>query len=904
MGNFPRPAGLPFSFSIMMKPRSGSFLQAALMFALGLGVSARAEDYSLTTFAGVSTVTNGADGTPGSFNGPYGVAIDAQKNLYVTDTQNNTIRKITPARVVSTLAGAVGQAGSANGTGAVARFNFPVGIGVDAAGNVYVSEVTNSVIRRITPAGEVTTFAGAVLQFGAVDGPAATARFTLPRGLAVDGAGNLYVADGGNHTIRRITAAGTVSTLAGSAGQPGTANGTGADARFNVPFGVAVDGAGNVYVADSENHTIRRVTSTGVVTTLAGQPGISGSTDGAAAVARFNQPRGVAVDQAGNLYVADYGNSTIRHIATNGTVTTIAGTAGTQGDVDSVGASAQLYAPTGIVADNTTFYVADTMNNLVRRGRPASAAALPTISVQPLNQEVSVGQSVTLSVVASGNGLTYQWLRNGLPIAGATAASYTLASPQVADTGAFTVRVVGSDGAITSAAGNVAVLPVEVGGIAVTARPLSQAVATGERVTFSVTAQGSGLTYQWLRDGATLTGATTPSYTIAAAAAGDAGTYAVRISAGTASVTPSAKLLVGGSSGTGTTLRITTQPTAGSVTVGRGVTMTVVATGTSLTYQWFKDGVPIAGATSASFSIASAQTANAGSYFVRVASGAISADSSPATLIVVSEEQPPPPPPPPPPAGARLSNLSVRTSLPANERLIVGMTMSGGAGNVLVRAVGPTLGAFGVGSAMADPRLELYLGQTRVFENDNWGADLAATFATVGAFGLNAGSRDAAFVRSIESGVTAQAVGAPGGVVLVEAYALGTGGNGKLINLSARNQVGTGENILIAGFTITGSGQKRLLIRAVGPGLGAFGLTGFLVDPRLEVYSGTTRIAENDNWAGDLAAAAGSVGAFPLTAGSRDAALLTTLAEGSYTVQVSGVAGGTGEALVEVYELP
>lgn len=886
----------------MMTLRLSSVLQAAIVLTLGLGAAARAEDYSLTTFAGATTVITGADGTPGSFNGLYGIAIDAQKNLYVTDTLNNTIRKITPARVVSTLAGAVGQAGSTNGAGSAARFNFPVGIGVDGAGNVYVSEVTNSVIRRITPAGDVTTFAGAVLQFGAVDGAATTARFTLPRGLAVDGAGNVYVADGGNHTIRKITPDGTVSTLAGAAGQPGTANGTGSAARFNGPFGVAVDGAGNVFVADSESHTIRRVTSGGVVTTVAGQAGVSGSTDGGIAVARFNQPRGVAVDGAGNLFVTDYGNSTIRHVATNGTVTTIAGAPGIQGDADSVGSTARLYSPTGIVADGTTIYIADTMNNTVRRGQPASAAALPTINVQPLEQEVAVGQSVTLSVVASGTGLTYQWLRNTVVIAGATAASYTLSSPQVSDSGSYSARISGVGGAVTSATGNVSVVPVDAGPIAIAARPLSLSVAAGERASFSVTAQGPGLTYQWLRDGATLTGATTPSYTIAAAQAGDAGTYSVRITSGTTSVTPTAKLLVGGSSGTGATVRITTQPSAGAVIVGRGITMTVVATGTSLTYQWFKDGAAISGANAATYSIGSVQTANAGTYFVRVSSGSISADSNPTRLTVVTDELPPPPPPPP--SGARLSNLSVRTSLPANERLIVGMTVSGGAGNVLVRAVGPTLGAFGVGSAMADPRLELYSGQTRVFENDNWSADLAATFGTVGAFGLTSGSRDAAFVRSVDGGVTAQALGPAAGIVLVEAYALGTGGNGKLVNLSARNQVGTGENILIAGFTVTGPGQKRLLIRAVGPGLGVFGLTGFLVDPRLEVYSGATRIAENDNWSGDLAAAASSVGAFPLPAGSRDAALITTLTEGSYTVQVSGVANGTGEALVEVYELP
>ncbi|MBL9189449.1 MAG: lamin tail domain-containing protein [Opitutaceae bacterium] len=263
------------------------------------------------------------------------------------------------------------------------------------------------------------------------------------------------------------------------------------------------------------------------------------------------------------------------------------------------------------------------------------------------------------------------------------------------------------------------------------------------------------------------------------------------------------------------------------------------------------------------------------------------------------------PPPAMTGAGSRLSNLSVRTSLAAGQTMIVGVVVSGGWRNVLVRAAGPALAAFGLTSAMTDPRLELYNGNTRILENDDWPATLAATAAGVGAFAFTPGSRDAGFVEGMEGPRSIQVRGTGAGIVLVEAYDTGTGNSPRLINLSARNQVGTGDDILIAGFSLAGSGMKQLVIRAVGPKLAAFGVPGTLADPKLELYSSTgAKIAENDNWTSTLAGAFSMVGAFPLDAGSRDAALITTLATGSYTVQVKGADGGTGEALVEIYELP
>jgi hypothetical protein len=237
--------------------------------------------------------------------------------------------------------------------------------------------------------------------------------------------------------------------------------------------------------------------------------------------------------------------------------------------------------------------------------------------------------------------------------------------------------------------------------------------------------------------------------------------------------------------------------------------------------------------------------------------------------------------------------------------VIVGFTIEGGERDVLVRAVGPSLAAFNVVSAMADPRLELFRGGTLVAANEDWGSTLAPTFAGVGAFALPIGSRDAALMQGLGGAHSLHTRGAGAGTVLVEVYDVGTGNRPRLVNLSARNRVGTGDDILIAGFTITGTGSKQLLIRAVGPGLAAFNVPALLVDPSLEVFTGTgARIGANDNWSADLIPSFTAVGAFGLPPGSRDAALLATLPVGSYTVQVRGVNGTSGEAIVEIYEMP
>jgi sugar lactone lactonase YvrE len=893
---------LPLTLSLvtMINPRVRLTLLVATLSMAGVAGALRAEDYAITTFAGVTLTAGSADGTPGTFNNPFGIAIDSAKNLYVSDTTNHIIRKITPGRVVSTLAGSAGQSAGTDGTGSAARFSFPIGVAVDVAGNVYVADSRNSVIRKITPGGLVTTFAGAIGQFGSADGAAGSARFFLPCGVAVDGSGNVYVADTGNQTIRKITPDGIVSTLAGAAQQPGTSNGTGGAARFSSPWGIAVDGSGNLTVSDSGNHVIRRITAGGAVTTLAGVIGTAGSQDGLASSARFNLPRGLSIGTGGNVFVADYGNSVIRMITPSGVVSTVAGTPGITGAVDSVGAAARFFDTTDVVADGSTIYVVDSSNNLIRRGQPASAAALPAITTQPLDQEIAVGQSITFRVVATGSALTYQWLRNGTTIEGATNSTYTIASPQSGDSAAYSVRISGAGGSIDSGQANLSVTPAGTGPITITARPISQSVAVGQAVTFNVAASGSGLTYQWFRDGAALAGATAATYAIASAQTGDAGTYSVRITSGAVTETPTAKLVVGGATGGGATVTITSQPTGRIIEAGQSATFTVAATGSNLTYQWFKDGSAIAGANSASLSVSNAQVSQGGSYLVRVSSGAVFVDSNPATLTVIPPENPGPVGP-----TARLSNLSVRTAMASGQRLIVGFFVDGGSRQILARASGPALAALGLSGTMTDPNLELYSGSTLVLSNDNWSATLTDVFPTVGAFAFPAGSRDAAFVQSVTGSASVHAQGTGPGIVLVEAYDTGTGNTPRMTNLSARNRVGTGDDIMIAGFAVSGTGKKRLLIRAAGPALTGLGVTGVLVNPRLEVFSGPVKLNENEDWAANLAATFSSVGAFPFPAGSRDAALIVELDAGAtYTVQVRGSDGGVGEALVEIYELP
>lgn len=320
----------------------------------------------VTTLAG-SGVQGAADGkgAAASFSSIWGITVDAAGNIYVTDTGLNQVRKITPQGEVTTLPD--NGPGSTNALGVPMVYADPLGVAIDGSGNLFVSYLASGVIRKVPPTGKGVVFAGGASNYNSQDGLGTAASISQPIGLAVDGVGNVYVAGYSSMSIRKIYPNGLVTTLAGNSGYSGPNDGTGSAARFKLPGGVAVDASGNVYVADTGNHLIRKITPEGVVTTIAGS-GSSGSADGAGAEATFNYPEGIAVDNTGNVYVADTNNNMIRKITPSGSVTTIAGNT-TSGSENGVGTEAGFSSPTDIAINHegTLLYVADRGNNLVRK---------------------------------------------------------------------------------------------------------------------------------------------------------------------------------------------------------------------------------------------------------------------------------------------------------------------------------------------------------------------------------------------------------------------------------------------------------------------------------------------------------------------------------------------------------
>jgi sugar lactone lactonase YvrE len=333
-------------------------------------------NWLVSTIAGLAGNINTNDGTGGiaRFEGPAGIALDGAGNLYVADSLDEAIRKITPSGsnwVVSTFAGSARLSGSTDATGSAARFNYPAAIVWDGANNLYVADANNNAVRKVTTAGVVTTIAGlpAALS-GSADGTGGSARFYEPQGIGISSAGTLYVADTDNNEIRKVTSAGVVSTFAGTAAG-GSADGAGSTARFNYPYGITVDAGGNLYVTDQNNHTVREITPAGIVNTMAGSLASSGSADGVGGNAQFNEPQGVAVDTNGNVYVADFINFTIRKISPAGVVSTIAGLAGSSGRTDGTNNAARFSYPDGIALDNAgNLYVTDSHNDTIRKLTP------------------------------------------------------------------------------------------------------------------------------------------------------------------------------------------------------------------------------------------------------------------------------------------------------------------------------------------------------------------------------------------------------------------------------------------------------------------------------------------------------------------------------------------------------
>ncbi|HEY1847881.1 MAG TPA: immunoglobulin domain-containing protein [Opitutaceae bacterium] len=692
------------------------------------------------------------------------------------------------------------------------------------------------------------------------DGSGAAAGFNQPYGVALDSGGTLFVADKANHTIREATSGGVVTTLAGLGQTSGTTDATGADARFNQPTGVAVGSGGDIYVADSGNNAIRRVTSAGVVTTLAGAPGSSGSVDGSGKAALFRQPIGVAVDSSGNVYVTDFGNNSIRKVTQEGAVTTLAGLGGTSttastvgspapaGHADGTGASASFNEPTGIAIDSGgNLYVSDTANNTIRK--VTTAGSVTTLAGTP----GATGSADGTGAAARFNG------PRGLTV-DANGNVY------VADAGNSLLRKITPAGAVTTLAGIAGNFAVEygTGSAAILDVPAGVAVDSGGNLYVSeelgnVIAKG------------VQSAAVTPPVTAA----------------------PS----------------FTTQPV--SVTVAGGTVALDSAASGAASYQWMLNGAAVPGATDPTLLLTSAA---AGTYTCVATNSVGSATSSPATVAVNAAAD-----------AGHLSNLSARAEVGTGANLIFGGFAIEGGGQlpVLIRGSGPALLAFNVPATLPDPQLQLFSSTDAVLAtNDGWGgsAAVASAASSAGAFAwTSATSHDAALLETLPAGsYTAQVSGESGdtGNALVEIYdtsAAGsfTAGASRLVNLSARVDVGTGANVLEAGFVIAGNSALTVLIRASGPAIAAapFNVTGTLPDPQITLQNQATGAvyAANSGWAGDaeIASTATSVGAFSWsTPSSHDSALLITLPPGNYTATASGTTGDVGVALVEVYEVP
>ncbi len=807
-------------------------------------VSAAAQTYTpyaITTIAGNSNGSGSGDGqgTAALFDNPKGIATDSQGNLYIADTVNDTIRILTPGSTasVATLAGSAQTIGHANGSPASATFNAPTDVAVDSAGTVYVADTGNEAIRMIKN-GAVSTLTGQPGVIGHADGTLASATFAEPMAVALDSAGNLYVADTGAKTVRMINiGTGQVTTVAGQPGVIGHADGAALTvATFNGPEGLTVDSAGNIYVADTGNDTIRMI-SGGQVTTIAGQANVTGHADGTGVSALFNQPAGITVDAGGTLYVADTANDTIRRITPARTVTTLAGLPLTTGTQDGSGGVAMFYTPWGVAVDSSgNLFIADYWNNTIREG----VSSVIAISVQPQSVVSVNGGTATFSVSASGPSLTYQWYFRGAAVSGATASSLTVNPVGSANTGAYYVVVAGTGGSVTSA-----------------------------------TVQLS------------ITGDTSPTVT---------------------------------------------NPANQTVNAGGTAAFSVTGTGGDLSYQWYFNGQSIAGANSATLSLANVGTAQSGYYAAGVTNGAGSAISANALLTVNYS--------------ARLVNISARSGVASTTNILIGGFGISGTGtkNLLLRGVGPGLTSyFGLTGTLSNPQLTLFDSvPTAIVTNIGWGNGLTAGASTVsvspqaatsglmntlGAFTILTGSADSAMeVTPAVGSYTAQVsgVGGTSGIALMEIYDADTGAPpARLVNLSARSAVGVGGNILIGGFAIAGSTPETVLIRGVGPGLSSyFGLAGYLVKPQLVLLDSIGAgniIASNSGWgtapatgpstvhAGVIAATAAvmaEVGAFPVLSGSTDAAMVVTLPPGNYTAQLSGVGASSGIGLVEVYEVP
>ena len=683
--------------------------------------------------------------------------------------------------------------------------------------------------------------------------------------------------DAGTYTVKVTNVGGTVtsaparlsvgpalqvSAFAGGNGA-GATDGTGAAATFNRPSAIAVDGKGNLYVVDANGTTIRKIAPDATVTTLA---------------RGFNAIEGIATDDAGTVYVADYvdyASSVVNKVAADGTVTVLARSPVS----DRLNPAAAFGRFGGIAVTRAgDVFVTDSTYMLVRRIASDGTASI-FAGRYGAHQDIDgvgtdAGFTYPVQIDAAPDGMLYVLdgstgrLRQITP-AGvvSTIEPYLRALSWIDPSG--TLYTSNTSGALTM----------------ITKDGVSHAIAGGNTTT-GAPPVGFGAEIAARGFDAVVIDPTGTFYLV------DPDNNAIRKG-----------VLVAGSADPGITL--VAQPRSVTVATGSSVAISVRASGPGLSYQWRRDGkiLPGTSATYTTLFVPNAQPADAGTYSCLVTNPAGGMESAAASIGVVNTTNP-----------GRIFNLSIRTTAGTGaQTLIVGMAINGaGTGNkpILVRGVGSTLGHFDLAGVLSDPQLTVYRGTTAIGTDDNWTSDLIPTFNAVGAFGLAPDSADAAMQIALPAATYTVQITGKGdtGLALAEIYDVDQSPTLRLVNVSARSQVGTGDNVLIAGFVITGDTAKTVLVRGVGPTLEQYGVQNpyFLADPRLDLYSGQTVLASNDDWGNDpvLYNAFQSVGAFTLFGDTKDAALLITLEPGLYSAKVSGAHNGAGVGLIEVYEIP
>jgi len=566
--------------------------------------------YPITIVAGSGSGGDGGPAVSASLNYPYGVATDSAGDLLIADSGDNLIRKVDTNGVITTLAGN----GSANyggdgGAATSASLNNPLGLVADGAGNLYIADNGNNRIRKVDPNGIITTVAGSATGgYGGDGGLATNASLSAPFGLVLDGAGNLYIGDYNNNRVRRVGTNGIITTFAGNASSGYTGDGVPAtNTSLTVPAGLALDSAGNLYIGDYGNNRVRIVNSNGIISTFAGngQP-YAGGDNGPATNASLLNCANLALNVFGKLLINDV--QLLRQVDTNGTITTL---------------FPGFNQPSGIAVDARDYlYLADAQNNRILRtpllGAPVwkVAPAAPAnagnydvvitdangsvtssvvtltvnvpafISVQPKNQVVALGSNVNFTVSAGGTTpLGYQWLSNSIPVAGANASNYYFTVTSPSQPGAFSVLVTNNYGSVTSSVASLSVVVLPPG---ITQPPATQVVPAGGNATFNVVASGSPpFNYQWWFMGNPLAGQTNATLALANVATNQAGSYSVSVTSPYGSTnSPAAVLWVG------TVPVITQQPTNQAVLAGANAFLYAGVSGVGpFTFQWQLNGI-------------------------------------------------------------------------------------------------------------------------------------------------------------------------------------------------------------------------------------------------------------------------------------------------------------------------